>query len=106
MTLRKFSDLGGRDWQVWDTYPATAPERSALDRYMANQPTKAGVQPVSVRPKFAKGWLTFTSNSERRRLAPIPESWETADERRLREWLLRAEVTGNAPKQPPRDRTR
>jgi len=46
-------------------------------------------------PRLSKkrehGWLTFTAPSERRRLSPIPEQWETADEPSLRAMLAAAD---------------
>ena len=36
-------------------------------------------------PAFAKGWLTFEHepSGERRRLAPVPDDWETVSVERL-----------------------
>jgi hypothetical protein len=35
---------------------------------------------VPLSPGLAAGWLVFESQSEKRRLAPVPEGWEaTAD---------------------------
>ena len=31
-------------------------------------------------PHMASGWLCFESNGEKRRLAPVPENWNRADE--------------------------
>jgi hypothetical protein len=94
--LREFQDASGRDWEVWSTQPGTsAPAtRSALDKFMRNQPKEAGVQPASVRHRFVAGWLTFSSGHERRRLSPIPERWETASDEMLRAYLDGAEVMG------------
>ena len=87
MALRRFRSAEGREWQVWETYPSRNLNRTALDRYMANQPVKDGVQPVAVRPQYSRGWLTFLAGGERRRLVPIPAGWETADDAHLRLYL-------------------
>jgi len=36
-------------------------------------------------------WLTFTAADERRRLSPIPDAWELADETSLRAFLKTAD---------------
>jgi hypothetical protein len=70
MPIRQFEDADGVGWQVW----ATTPTRG------------------NVRPQFASGWLAFESQDERRRLAPVPESWAEADDGALRELLAQAVV--------------
>lgn len=62
MPVRDFIDANGVRWRVWSTVPR-------LTR---------GLQ-----PDFAEGWLTFESEAERRRLAPIPAGWETTADERL-----------------------
>ena len=64
MPTRAFSDRQGQRWKVWETIPQDA--RGCL-------------------PAYAKGWLTFEheGTGERRRLAPIPDAWMTADDERL-----------------------
>ena len=68
MPIRDFTDAGGVHWQVW----ATTPMRG------------------DVRPQFAAGWLAFESGAERRRLAPIPSTWEEAPDAALCELLAKA----------------
>lgn len=42
---------------------------------------------MNVRPGFENGWLCFESeHREKRRLAPVPESWETVSVKEL--WRL------------------
>jgi hypothetical protein len=41
-------------------------------------------------PHMAAGWLCFESQGEKRRLAPVPENWEKADERALVEFCASA----------------
>jgi hypothetical protein len=40
-----------------------------------------------------KGWLCFERGSERRRLSPIPEGWQKAEDARLADWLGAARPT-------------
>jgi hypothetical protein len=62
MAQREFTDSRGTHWLVWSTTPMTG---SVLASEMR------------------QGWLTFDSDSERRRLAPIPRDWENAADDRL-----------------------
>lgn len=81
MPSRKFVDSHGVSWRVWSTVPG-------------------GVRVLT--PDYAKGWLTFESEQELRRLAPMPGDWDVRPEAEL-EQLCRqaAEVprhTGPIPK--------
>lgn len=62
MGQREFTDSRGTRWMVWNTTPMTG---SVL----------AG--------DMQQGWLTFESDGERRRLAPVPRDWENAANDRL-----------------------
>jgi hypothetical protein len=65
MQQREFTDPNGVTWQVRATFPAG---------------NVASTLPES----FAKGWLTFESSEGAvRRLAPIPDEWESCSESRL-----------------------
>ena len=68
MAIREFTDSKGTSWRVWSTVPEG---RSVLNS------------------DFERGWLTFDSGSELRRLAPIPGAWEDAPVERL-ELMCRA----------------
>ena len=90
MALRGFVGDDGQDWQVWDTRPTVG------------SPNVESPPPgmVGEFPRFSKkreaGWLTFTAAADRRRLSPIPEDWETADEMRLRAMLAAADRISGA----------
>ena len=62
MAQREFTDSRGTHWLVWSTTPTPG---SLLGDDMRH------------------GWLTFESDGERRRLAPIPRAWEDAAIERL-----------------------
>ena len=62
MAQREFTDARGTTWLVWSTTP-----------------TQGSVLAGEMR----EGWLTFESDGERRRLAPIPRDWENAANDRL-----------------------
>jgi hypothetical protein len=90
MSYRTFQDTNGDEWQVWDVFPST-----------------------DVRHTLQGGWLTFQSQSEKRRLAPVPLYWVSADDEELRRLLktakpapeltgARAEMPEDSPVEPPR----
>lgn len=62
MPVREFTDSNGVAWRVWKTRPSI----SAL---YTNE--------------LRNGWLTFESVTERRRLAPVPGTWEESSIERL-----------------------
>jgi len=87
MPHRQFTDSRGTAWMVWGTTPSPG---SVLDSDMR------------------QGWLTFESDGERRRLAPIPRNWEDAAPERLELYCRAAQaVTRTTPirgiPQPPTD---
>jgi hypothetical protein len=70
MGQRDFTDSKGVHWLVWSTTPGPG---SVL----------AG--------DMQKGWLTFESDDERRRLVPIPRDWEQAPPDRMELYLRAAQ---------------
>ena len=92
MALREFADDDGRPWQVWESRPGRAPSNSAQERYFEAGSAAAGDNPSRFTPGRSDGWLTFRSGSDKRRLSPIPDKWEQADERALRRYLAAADV--------------
>ena len=62
MGQRDFTDSKGTRWMVWSTTPSAG---SVLASDMQ------------------KGWLTFESDGERRRLVPVPRDWEAAAPERM-----------------------
>jgi hypothetical protein len=95
-----FKDLQGRLWDVWRVHPSAA-ERRFVDRRVNDQDLtgtterrtglerRGGVRKsprASVAEEFAHGWLCFERAGEKRRLAPVPEGWDHANEKTLRQW--------------------
>ncbi len=79
MPIREFTDSNGVRWRVWSTIPQA---------------------PGTYGESLRAGWLTFDSEGERRRLAPIPQGWEEASAERLELMCRAAEVakrTGTTP---------
>ena len=98
MPHRRLQDDSGRWWDVWDTRPTIIDRRAGRDRRTGgrnrkDRRTKSEAR-VAVDPEFRNGWLAFQSGADWRRLAPIPEDWETMPDSKLRALLTHA--TGGA----------
>jgi hypothetical protein len=78
VTRRSFDDIQGIRWQAFAVHPSVAlSDRAALPE------------------RFRTGWLSFESEREMRRVAPIPVNWELLSIDELRELCQRGE---SAPK--------
>jgi hypothetical protein len=82
MTMRNCTDRFGDEWEVFEVFPAHS------GRDLNHLP-----------PAFRSGWLCFQSESERRRLAPIPPGWDRWEEGKL---LAALEQTLGVPRRTPR----
>jgi hypothetical protein len=65
MGYTEFTDRAGKSWRVWQTAPPSGKLFTALA------------------PDWVDGWLTFESEGEKRRLAPVPPEWESLPPQRL-----------------------
>jgi len=74
MPLREFQDGAGVWWRVWDVTPEAMHPLTAAQDYLGD---------------YQEGWLSFESESERRRLARVPRNWGLLSEEEL-QWLLDA----------------
>ena len=79
--LRGFIDSTGVEWRVWEVLPSRTESGSDLRTLSSLQATP-----------FANGWLCFESHDEKRRLAPIPNGWESRDPTRLEELCAQATI--------------
>ena len=95
--MRIFSDQDGTEWQVWQVTPTVRvyQERRRAERRSDGQDDAPGTEfrfhDDRRRGDIQHGWLCFDSGAERRRLYPVPGSWEECSEDQLR-LLLRAGV--------------
>jgi hypothetical protein len=87
MAHRIFRDTHGGEWQVWAVIPT-------LSR--REQGRRSAQVSASLPTELVQGWLAFLSESERRRIVPIPPAWETASDAELQALLERAEVVREA----------
>ena len=100
---RQFEDDHGLLWQAWDVIPSWG-ERRVSQRRLRNDPPSAetgerrvadrrtvrGIR-IGLSPELVNGWLAFECDGFRRRIAPIPEAWETLTDDQLRELWRAAE---------------
>ena len=76
IVLREFADEKGTTWRVWDVNPTLHARPGEVSKRLS-----IGVP---------NGWLCFESLGERRRLTPIPDDWDRADDARLAAWCRNA----------------
>jgi hypothetical protein len=75
-SVREFRDAAGVQWSVFLAIPHSAPSE------------REKILPEAYR----LGWLVFECDVERRRLAPVPTSWETMTDDELDLLRIRADV--------------
>ena len=80
MAHRRIS-VRGVTWDVYDVVVSGSFPR-------VGQPQPA--PPTSTQIPFVRAWLCFESETDKRRLVPIPEDWEHATEAELLELLAQA----------------
>lgn len=121
MTHRTFKDKLGKLWDVWQVHPTaaerrfsqrrqhdddrtdSAERRSGRDRRENETPTPPPPQHrATVAAEFAHGWLCFETVGEKRRLAPVPEGWERADDETIEQWCCVAKPVTRRPSGPIR----
>ena len=108
MTHRTFKDKDGRIWDVWQVHPSAAerrfvqrrvsddergdaPERrTGEERREGEKPQPLAISRATIAPEFTYGWLCFETVGEKRRLAPVPEGWDRADDETIEQWCCGA----------------
>ncbi len=96
---RTFLDARGRVWEVWMVHPSSierrkmerrSPIENAVflieQRVLGDRRTNPGGR-GAVASEYSAGWLCFASNGEKRRLAPVPVNWMSANDSQVAEWL-------------------
>jgi hypothetical protein len=105
MPHRKVQDESGRWWDVWDTRPTIIDRRAGRDRRTGSRSARERRQKsepwVAVEPQFRDGWLAFQSGTEWRRLAPIPDAWDTCSDAELLTLLAQAAASSERISLPP-----
>jgi hypothetical protein len=95
---RTFLDARGKVWEVWMVHPSSierrkmerrSPVENAVhlieERVLGDRRANAGPR-GSVSTEFSSGWLCFAGNGEKRRLAPVPVNWMSANDSQVAEW--------------------
>lgn len=108
MAHRIFVDIEGTRWQAWDVTPHLAERRHGERRAAAPAGAAAGERRsterrhrqearVRIREGLEQGWLAFESVVGNKRLAPIPQGWESLPDSAL-ESLCRAAMDAPRPR--------
>jgi hypothetical protein len=104
MAYRTFLDRDGAYWQVWDSQPTRVERRGSIEdrRHIKRFPWRgverrggidrrsASQRRITLSEGYGRGWLTFESLDDKRRLVPAPEGWENANSTELRVLCERA----------------
>ena len=96
---RTFLDPRGRPWEVWMVHPSSierrkmerrSPVENAVflieQRVMGDRRATPSGSRGAVATEFSSGWLCFASSGEKRRLAPVPVNWMSANDGQVAEW--------------------
>ena len=95
---RTFLDARGRVWAVWMVHPSSierrrmerrSPVENAVflieQRVLGDRREQTGAR-EAVATEYTNGWLCFASGGEKRRLAPVPVNWMSANDSQVAEW--------------------
>lgn len=98
MAHRTVVDDRGRRWEVWEVHPTTAERRAGEERRATARETRdrrvRNEPRIRADPALASGWLAFSWDGEKRRLAPIPDGWTDAPDPAVLDLLQRATPAG------------
>jgi hypothetical protein len=109
VTHRQFKDSQGRIWDVWQVHPTAierrfSQRRSKDDERIDASERRKGLERRVERParpsvaaEFTYGWLCFECPGEKRRLAPVPEGWDRADDETIEQWCCAAKPVVRRP---------
>jgi len=95
---RTFLDARGKVWEVWMVHPSSierrkmerrTPVENAVylieQRVLGDRRSTPGAR-AAVASEYSSGWLCFASDGEKRRLAPVPVNWMSANDSQVAEW--------------------
>lgn len=89
---------------MWQVHPSAAERRYVQRRVKEEDRTdsserrggqerrvsEASRARANIAAEFTFGWLCFECSSEKRRLAPVPEGWDRADDETIEQWCCTA----------------
>jgi hypothetical protein len=109
MPHRVFRDADGVEWQVWNVVPHVLQDGNERRVSVRRRPEPAPHDPerrevperrtfadrrarlrMSLSPSLEGGWLVFEAETEKRRITPIPEGWDSLPDEELDRLRLRA----------------
>ena len=98
MALRIFTDSAGREWMVWSVTPKCShvPERRRTpDRRRVVTPNYSPERRKRpdrrlAHPCSERSWLCFETESERKRLTPVPPNWDEYSKQEMEALCSRA----------------
>ena len=93
MATRTFRDKIGRVWEVWEVFPTSTERRVELQAVGVDR-RRSQENRISLPNEMKRGWLTFQTRGEKRRLAPHPENWAQMSDDELGTLLELATLTG------------
>jgi hypothetical protein len=109
LTHRRFTDTHGKTWDVWQVHPAAAERRfsqrrvndedrtDSAERRSGTDRREERLSRALIAPEFTYGWLCFETQGEKRRLAPVPERWDSADDETIEQWCCVAKPVVRRP---------
>lgn len=87
--------------RVKDEDRGDAAERRSGEERRLSEKEKA-IARATVAPEFTYGWLCFETAGEKRRLAPVPEGWDRADDETIEQWCCIAKAVPRRKTDPAR----
>lgn len=107
-------------WDVWQVHPSAAERRFVQRRVKDEDRGEAGDRRTgddrrvsekargharaTIAPEFTYGWLCFETAGEKRRLAPVPEGWDRADDETIEQWCCVAKPVPRRKTDPSQQR--
>ena len=97
MSHRVVVDAAGVTWELWEVQPALVEKREDAAGAPAGTGERRRTRSVRMRvsPPMRDGWLAIRSETERRRIAPIPTGWATRTDAELVALVATAEEVGH-----------
>lgn len=109
MPHRTFRDADGVEWQVWNVVPHVLqegserrvqvrrsdppephdPDRREHPERRSRDDRRARLR-MNLSPSLTGGWLVFEAETEKRRITPIPNGWDSLPDEELDRLRLRA----------------
>ena len=106
MAHRIFRDSSDLEWEAFEVHPMLSERRYVSDRRTrprsSSERRQLAEERRSLPRSYLNGWLAFRApgrDDQRRRLLPVPPSWDELDDRGLQQLLAQA-----APSVRPRTR--